>query len=59
MYKQINVSMKNKLSKYTIGFKKLHETQDSTVTMLEKWKKVTDKIEFIYLNLIYESIKSL
>ena len=51
--------MKSKLSKYTIGFKKLHETQDSTVTMLEKWKKVTDKIEFIYLNLIYESIKSL
>ena len=47
IYKQINEYMKNELSKFTTGFRKLHGTQHSMVTMLEKWKKALDKKEYI------------
>ena len=47
IYKQINEYMENKLSKFITGFRKLHGTQHSTVTMLEKLKKVLDKKEYI------------
>ena len=58
MYKQINVSIKKKLSKCTTGFKKLHETQHSMVTMLEKWRKVIDKTEYIHLSAPYLFMKA-
>ena len=50
--------MKNKLSKFITGFRKLHGTQHSMVSMLEKWRKALDK-KIIYLCLIYGSIKGL
>ena len=39
--------MENKLSKFITGFRKLHGTQHSMVTMLEKWKKALDKKQYI------------
>ena len=39
--------MENKLSKFITSFIKLHGTQHSMVTMLEKWKKALDKKEYI------------
>ena len=45
--------MENKLSKCTTCFKKFHGTQHSTVTMLEKWKKVIDKTKYIHLSAPY------
>ena len=39
--------MENKLSKFITGFIKLHGTQHSMVTMLEKWKKALGKKEYI------------
>ena len=39
--------MEAKLSKYIAGFRKAHETQHSLITMLEKWKSVLDKGEYI------------
>ena len=45
--------MENKLSKCTTGFRKFHGTQHSMVTMLEKWKKVIDKTEYIHLSAPY------
>ena len=47
IYKQINSYMEAKLSKYIAGFRKAHETQHSLITMLEKWKSVLDKGEYI------------
>ena len=47
IYKQINEYMENKLSKFITGFIKLHGTQHSMVTMLEKWKKALGKKEYI------------
>ena len=47
IYKQINEYMENKLSKFITGFRKLHGTQHSMVTMLEKWKKALDNKEYI------------
>ena len=47
IYKQINEYMENKLSKFITGFRKLHGTQHSMVTMLENWKKALDKKEYI------------
>ena len=35
IYKQINVYMENKLSKFVTGFRKLHGTQHAMLTMLE------------------------
>ena len=59
IYKQINVNIENKLSKFITGFRKLHASQHSIVTMLEKWRKALDKRERIYLCVTYGSIKSL
>ena len=39
--------MQNKLSKYVKGFRKSHGTQHSLMIMLEKWKKVLDKGEYV------------
>ena len=47
IYKQINVYMENKLSKFITGFRKLHGTQHAMVTMLEKWRKALDRKEYI------------
>ena len=47
IYKQINVYMENKLSKFITGFRKLHGTQHAMVTMLEKWRKALDKKEYV------------
>ena len=55
IYKQINVYMENKLSKFITGFRKLHGTQHAMVTMLEKWRKALDKKEYIcvlFMNLL-------
>ena len=58
IYKQINEYMETKLSKYITGFRKLHGTQHSVVTMLEKWKK-SSRQKRIYLRFIYGSTKDL
>ena len=47
LYAQINNYMQNKLSKYVIGFRKSHGTQHSLMIMLEKWKNVIDKGEYV------------
>ena len=47
IHKQIYSYMENKLSKYLTGFRKNHGTQHCLVTMLEKWKDVLDKGEYI------------
>ena len=47
LYTQINNYMQNKLSKYLTGFRKSHGTQHSLMIMLEKWKNVLDKGEYI------------
>ena len=39
--------MQNKLSKYVTGFRKSHRTQHSLMIMLEKWKNVLDKGEYV------------
>ena len=39
--------MQNKLSKYLAGFCKSHGTQHSLMIMLEKWKNVLDKGEYV------------
>ena len=35
--------MESKLSKFITGFRKLHGTQHSMVTMREKWRKALNK----------------
>ena len=47
IYKQINIYMQDKLSKYITRFRKSHGTQHSLMTMLEKWKSALDKGENI------------
>ena len=47
LYTQINNYMQNKLSKYVTGFRKSHGTQHSLMIMLEKWKNVLDKGEYV------------
>ena len=47
IYKQINSYMEDKLSKYITGFQKAHRTQHSLITMLEKWKSVLNKGEYV------------
>ena len=47
IYKQINVYMEKKLSKFIAGFRKLQGTQHSMVTLLEKWSKALDRKEYI------------
>ena len=47
LYAQINNYMQNKLSKYVTGFRKSHGTQHSLMVMLEKWKNVLDKGEYV------------
>ena len=39
--------MENKLSKHVAGFRKSHGTQHSFMIMLEKWKNVLDKGEYV------------
>ena len=39
--------MQNKLSKYVTGFRKSQGTQHSLMIMLEKWKNVLDKGEYV------------
>ena len=46
IYKQINLYMENKRSKFITGFRQLHRTQFSMTTVLEKWKKSVDKKEY-------------
>ena len=46
IYKQINLYMENKPSKFITGFRQLHRTQFSMTTVLEKWKKSVDKKEY-------------
>ena len=46
IYKQINLYMENKRSKFITGFRQLHRTQFSMTTVLEKWKKSLDKKEY-------------
>ena len=41
--------MENKISKFITGFRQLHGTEHSMVTMLEKWRKALDKKEYIYV----------
>ena len=41
--------MQNKLSKYVTGFRISHGTQHSLMIMLEKWKNVLDKGEYVCL----------
>ena len=50
IYKQKNLYMENKLSKFTTSFRKLHGNQHSVVTILEKWRKAQDKKEYICIN---------
>ena len=47
LYTQINNYMQNELSKYVTGFRKSHGTQHSLMIMLEKWKNVLDKGEYV------------
>ena len=47
IYKQINSYMEEKLSKYITSFRKAHGTQHSLIAMLEKWKRVVDKREYV------------
>ena len=56
IYKQINYCMGDKLSKYITGFRKAHETQHSLITMLEKWKGVSDKGEYVCCLFMYKSL---
>ena len=39
--------MENKLEKYVTGFRESHGTQHSLMTMLQKWKNVLDKGEYV------------
>ena len=39
--------MRDKLAHSITGFRKSHETQNSLVMMLEKWKKALDKGEYV------------
>ena len=39
--------MEDKLSKYITGFRKGHGTERYLITMLEKWKSVLDKREYV------------
>ena len=39
--------MENKISKYVKGFRKSHGTQHFLMIMLEKWKNVLDKGEYV------------
>ena len=46
-YKQINSYMEDKLTKCLTGFRKLHGTQHSLLTMLEKWKGGNDSGAYV------------
>ena len=61
IYKQINSYMEDKRSKYITGFTKAHGTQQSLITMLQKWKSVLDKGEyvcclFMHLSKVFDTI---
>ena len=47
LYKQIDEYMENKFSNLITGFRKSHGTQHALVIMLEKWKEIIDKGEYI------------
>ena len=47
--------MKSKLSKLIEGFRKLHGTQHSMVTIIEKLRKALDKKEYICVLFMYLS----
>ena len=47
IYKQINSYMEDELTKYLAGFRKLHGTQYSLLTMLEKWKRGIDNEGYV------------
>ena len=47
IYKQINSYMEDELTKYLTGFRKLHDTQYSLLTMLEKWKRGIDNEGYV------------
>ena len=51
--------MGDKLSKYITGFRKAHETQHSLITMLEKWKSVSDKGEYVCCLFMYKSLDAI
>ena len=53
--------MQDKPSKHITGFRKSHGTQDSLITMLEKWKNALDKgknicVFFIDLSKSFDTI---
>ena len=47
IYKQINSYMEDKLTKHLTGFGKSHGTQNSLLTMLEKWKRGIDNGAYV------------
>ena len=47
MCKQKNWHTEDKLCEYITGFRKGHGTHHSLITMLEKWKTVLDKGEYV------------
>ena len=48
IYEQMNSYMENKLLKYITGFRKAHGSS-KLIVMLEKWKSVLDKKEYVCL----------
>ena len=47
LHAQINNYTQNKLSKYVTGFGKSHGAQHSLMIMLQEWKNVLDKGEYV------------
>ena len=48
IYKQINSYIEDKSAKYVTSFRKPHGTQNSPLTMLEKWKKGIDNRSYVF-----------
>ena len=53
IYKQINIYMKDKLTKCITGFRKSNDTQHSLLTMFEKWKIRNDNGAYISALFMY------
>ena len=47
MDQRLNSYMEEKLSKFITGLQKAHGTQHFLITMLEKWKIVSDKGKYV------------
>ena len=46
MQKQINNYITNYLSPYLCGYRKSYNTQQDSVSLIEKWKKILDDKDF-------------